>query len=142
MPDTQLTSGERIGAVASFVFVIASFLPMVQLSVPLGSGFGSFTGSQSAWHSYALLGVFVGLGGIALWAVDRFQSGRLPDVGTDWNRIGAGLLAFGTLLIVIRTITWSGEGGAGISISIAWGFFVLLISGIVAVLAMAAEPAR
>lgn len=119
-----LSKREQVGAVASLVFLIGSFLPMVTASASFGAY--HISASASSWHSYGTLGVLIGIVGIVIWFIQRFQIGNLPEVGPGWPVIAAGLIALGTLIVFIRAVT------VGDGTSLGWGLFVLIIGGVVA----------
>ncbi len=117
------TDWTRIGA--AIIFFITSFLPFVGASVGgLGGGF-KISVSEDAWHSYGLIGVLIVLIAIAVWAVQRFTAVELPTWQVSWNVAIPAAAAIGTLIIVLRGITY------GSPIGLRYGFFLVVISGIV-----------
>lgn len=127
----ELSAVDGVMASASLLFLISSFLPMVTGTAPV-FGF-AFSATLDSWHSYGTAGVLIGLVGIGLWAVGRFGGlDSTGSLGRNWQLIAAGLILLGTLLVLIRAIAYTGDGGQGVSVSIGYGAILLIIAGIVA----------
>lgn len=140
-----LTKREQVGAVASLIFLVASFLPQATVSARSGLVGSSYSVSASidAWHSYGLLGVLVGMAGIGLWVYSRMRPGSLPELGRSWSVNAAVLIVIGTVLVLVRAIAWGGQSvgtaAIGLSTSIGWGAIVLLIAGAVAAISFGTD---
>jgi hypothetical protein len=119
--------------IAGVVAFIASFLPYWGISFKSkvsGTSFGS-SGSISAWHSYATLGLLLLFAAAILIAVKTFAASSLPSsLPVGLHVVAAALAALGTLLLILRAFTIDGPNGGGFSSGVKWGGYVLFIAGI------------
>jgi hypothetical protein len=128
MPGVQEINRNDLGVMgAGVVFLIATFLPFYGLSYK-GSlaGLGSY--SWNAWHSYGVLGVLLVLAAAIIIAVKTFSA--MPTLPVGLHVLAAGLAALGTLLLILRAFTYPTAHGAGASIGVKWGAYVVFIAGI------------
>ena len=100
---------------------IASFLPYVGVSY---SGFGAhFSAHINAWHGFALLGLLFIFAAAVIVALRVFANATMPTLPLGINVVIAGLAALGTVLVILRAVTYS-------HVSIEWGGYVLFIAAI------------
>jgi hypothetical protein len=101
---------------------IASFLPYVGVSF---SGFGVHLEEHiNAWHSFALLGLLFIFAAAVIAALRVFANTTMPTLPLGINVLVAGLAALGTVLVILRAVTYDHT-------SIKWGGYVLFIAAIV-----------
>ncbi len=115
------------GGIAAFLF---SLLPFV------GVSFGPFSGSVNAWHSYALLGILLLFATATLWALRLLEAVKLPDLPLPWARVFAIATAVGTLLVLLRGLTFSANAvssmrNVGVSAGLRVGGVLLIVAGAV-----------
>ena len=119
--------------IAGAVAFIASFLPYWGISYKskvAGTNFGS-SGSISAWHSYATLGLLLLFAAAIIIAIKTFAASALPSsLPVGLHVVAAALAALGTLLVILRAFTIDGPNGGGFSSGVKWGGYVLMIAGI------------
>jgi hypothetical protein len=108
--------------------LIFSFLPYWGISY---KGLGGVGGSISAWHGWALLGVLMILGGAGIVAARVFGGATLPTLPVGWHVIVAGLAGLGTIIVLVRGLTYPHASGGGASVGMKWGGYLLVIAGIV-----------
>jgi Family of unknown function (DUF5336) len=116
-----------VGAgVLAFIF---SFLPFYGASISfLGSHAST---SWTAWHSYAVVGDLLLLAATALAAIRVFAPSVLPaELPVKPFLAVAGLAGLGTLLLILRAVTWPSPSGVGYSVGIRWGAWLLFIAAI------------
>jgi hypothetical protein len=104
---------------------IASFFPFYGVTINV-EGFKA-SSSITTWHSYALLGILLVLGATVLAAVQVFAASSLPSMPLSANFLVAGLSALGTLLIVVRGLTYDRVSTPGGSVGLRWGFYIVMI---------------
>jgi hypothetical protein len=100
---------------AGIVVFISSFFDFY------GSSFGSWT----AWHSYGFLGVLLLLLATVVAAARVLANAKLPKLPVGENLLVAGLAALGTLLLILRGVTYKTFPGVGLQ----WGAYVIFIAG-------------
>ena len=120
--------------------LIFSFLPYWGVSY---RGLGGLGGNITAWHGWALLGVLMLLAAAGIVAARVFGGAEMPTLPVGWHVIVAGLAGLGTFIILIRGLTYPHLSGAGASVGMKWGGYLLVLAGIAetvfAVLAMRAS---
>lgn len=114
------------GGVAAFLF---SLLPFVGVSS------GPLSVSVNAWHSYALLGILLLLATATLWALRLLEAVKLPELPLPWSRVFAIATAVGTLLMLVRGLTFSANAlplpDVGVSAGLRVGGVLLILTGAV-----------
>jgi hypothetical protein len=124
-------SGPDVAAVALGVIAfVASFFPYVGFSGKL-SGF-TFSVSINAWHSYAIAGLFLLVGAAVAVAIGISTASANPSAKAILDLVGACMAALGTLLIVVRALSYS-------QLNVKWGGWVLIVAGAAETLAAAAS---
>jgi hypothetical protein len=108
--------------------LLFSFLPYWGVSY---KGLGGIGGSISAWHGLALLGVFMIVGGAAIVALRVFGGADLPTLPVGWHVIVAALAALGSFIVLVRGLTYPHASGAGVSVGMKWGGYLLVLAGVV-----------
>jgi hypothetical protein len=152
-PETPASSGSGggvdIGAInrndlgvmiAGVVAFIASFLPYMHAAVHISGApavlnlGGGGSGSITAWHSYAILGLLLIFAAAAIIAIKTFAANVLPANLPVGLHVASVLLAgIGTLLVFIRALAYwdtKSEFGVKVTVHIGWGGYVLLIAGV------------
>jgi hypothetical protein len=140
---SALSTGEKLILGGGLLFVIASFLPWIKISVSGAAGFGGASASESAlgdpapiWGILALL-VAIVLAGIVIARIMDMQLPALPPQ-YSWGQVfaaGGGALIVLTLLKAWRIQAVDVGGGlSGIDKSFGFGFFI----GIICALAVGA----
>lgn len=116
------------GGIAIIVSFIGSYVT-VSYDGPASDVLGGFSGGGSnAWTSYATLGMLLIVAAIAVVGVKAFAAENLPD-GVPWNLAAAAAAGLGTLLLILRAISYGGGSElAGISVGPGWSAFVLWIA--------------
>ena len=118
--------GVMAAGVAALVF---SFLPYWGVSYKgLGTG---LSGSVTAWHGWAFLGLLMILAAAGIVAARVFGGMTLPTLPVGWYVIVAGLAALGTAIVLIRGLTYPHLSGVGASVGMKWGGYLLVLAGIV-----------
>lgn len=107
--------------------LIFSFCPYWGVSY---KGLGGLGGSISAWHGLALLGVLMILAGAGIVAARVFGGATLPTLPVGWHVIVAGLAGLGTIIVLVRGLTYPHASGAGASVGMKWGGYLLVVAGI------------
>lgn len=127
-----------VGA-AGLLALILSFLPWY--ATWSWEGFYGDGGSDgfSAWHSYATVGILLVVAAVGVVAVDVFVGAALPK-GLPLNLIAAGVAAVGTLLLVLRAVTWGASIGFG-TFGPGWSAYALWAASL-AVVVFSALRAR
>jgi hypothetical protein len=126
--DVQRNDLAVMGAgVAVFVF---SLLPYWGFSYNV-KGLGGGSASITAWHGMALLGVLLLLAAAGIVAARVFAGVTLPAAPIGWHVIVAGVAAIGTLLVIIRGLTYPHASGLGGSYGVKWGGYLLFLAAIV-----------
>ena len=114
-------TGPDVAAVAlGFIAFIAAFFPYVGFSGKIG-GF-AFSVSINAWHSYAMVGLFLLVGGGVAVAIGIATATANPPAKAVLDLVAACMAALGTLLIVLRALSYS-------QLTIDWGGWALIVAG-------------
>ena len=127
--------------IAGLVAFIASFLPYMHASVKVSgapAGFSlpsSDSGSITAWHSYAILGLLMIFAAAVIIAIKTFAANAMPsNLPVGLHVVAALLAGIGTLLVLIRALAyWDTKSAFGVKVTIhiGWGGYVLILAGIV-----------
>jgi hypothetical protein len=115
------------GGILAFIFSLFPFF---------GVSADGFSASVNAWHSYAILGLLLLLAAVVLRVLIVTETAKLPDIPLPWPRalaIGAGV---GTVLILLRGLTFGGSSigylhADGISAGMRVGGYLLVLAGAV-----------
>jgi hypothetical protein len=113
--------------------IVSLFFPIWGVSVSV-KGFGGGS-SINAWHGLAAFGMLLVLVATAIAAVRVFAAANLPTMPIGVNLLTFVLSAVGTLIVVIRELTYPHASVPGYSYGVKWGgylLFVLLIAQAVA----------
>jgi hypothetical protein len=111
---------------AAFVF---SFLPYWGFSYSAKS-LGGVSVSITAWHGFALLGLLLLFAAAAAVAARVFGVATLPELPVGWHVLVAGAAALGTLLVIVRAITYPHLSVLGGSYGVRWGGYLLFLAAI------------
>jgi hypothetical protein len=118
--------GVMAAGVAALLF---SFMPYWGVSYKgLGAGLG---GSINAWHGLAFLGCLMIFAAAGIVAARVFGGVTLPTLPVGWYVIVAGLAGLGTLIVLVRGLTYPHASGLGASVGMKWGGYILVVAGIV-----------
>lgn len=112
---------------AVFIF---SLLPYYGFSYNV-KGIGGASASFTAWHGFALLGVLLLLAAAGIVAARVFGGVTLPTLPVGWHVVVAGLAGLGTLLVILRALTYPHASGFGGSYGVRWGGYLLFLAAIV-----------
>ena len=128
--DMNTVPRNHLGALISFVVaLILSFIgSYVTASYDDELGLGDFDFGVSAWESYATFGMLLLIVAAAIVAARAFPPQVLP-AGVPWQLIALAAAALGTLLLILRALTWPGEG-AGFSVGPGWSAYALWVAAI------------
>jgi hypothetical protein len=126
--------------------LLFSFLPYVGVSYKV-KGFGGGSAHMNAWHSWAFLGLILVLAAAGAVAARVFADVTLPTLPLGWHVVVAGAAALGTLILLVRGLSWGGTEFSGLGTSYSsgmrWGGYLLVLAGLVetafAVLALRAS---
>ena len=122
--------GVMAAGVAALVF---SFLPYVGASYKV-KGLGGGSVHINAWHGWAFLGLLLLLAAAAVVAARVFADVTLPDLPVGWHVLVAAAAALGTLILLLRGLSWGGSEfsgvGASYSSGMRWGGYLLVLAGI------------
>jgi hypothetical protein len=114
-------TGPDVAAVAlGFIAFVAAFFPYVGVSGKIGSF--TFSVSINAWHSYAIVGLFLLVGAAVAVVVGMAAASANPPAEAVLDLVAACMAALGTMLIVVRALSYSG-------VSIRWGGWALIVAG-------------
>jgi hypothetical protein len=93
---------------------------------------GPISAGHNAWDGWGVLGSLLLVAALALVAVRIFAKESLPD-GVPWNLVTLAAAGLGTLIIVIKGLTFSPDGlsGTGVDAGPGWSGWVLFILAIV-----------
>ena len=124
-----LSKNEQGALVAGAVALVFSFFSNY-LKVSFSGGRDipglNFSGGESAWHGWALLGILLVVGSTAIVAVKAFAKESLPD-GVPWSLVAVGAAGLGTIILILRPLL-AGDGGTGVSVGPGWSAFILWIA--------------
>jgi hypothetical protein len=135
--------GVMAAGAAALVF---SFLPYVGVSYKV-KGFGGGSAHINAWHGWAFLGLVLVVAAAAVVAARVFADVTLPTMPVGWHVLVAGAAGLGTLILLLRGLSWGGAEFSGLGTSYSsgmrWGGYLLVLAGLVetafAVLALRAS---
>ncbi|MDX6230407.1 MAG: hypothetical protein QOI76_3797 [Frankiales bacterium] len=114
--------------------IVSIFFPIWGLSVNV-KGLGGGGNSISAWHGLAGFGMLLVLVATAIAAVRVFAAANLPKMPIGVNLLTFVLSALGTVIVIIRELTYPHASLPGYSYGVKWGgylLFILLIAQAVA----------
>jgi hypothetical protein len=114
--------------------IVSLFFPIWGLSVNV-KGLGGASSSINAWHGLAALGMLLVLAATAIAAVRVFAAANLPKMPIGVNLLTFVLSALGTVIVIIRELTYPHASIPGYSYGVKWGgylLFLLLIAQTVA----------
>jgi hypothetical protein len=129
----QINRNDQVILGAGILFLLLSFFaPFYGVSY---HGAGGFHGSASvtAWHSYGFLAVLLIIIAVGIVAARVFANASLPKLPVGPNVLIAGLALLGTLLLLLRGLTYNSGSGPGYSYGLKWGAWVLYILAIAVV---------
>jgi hypothetical protein len=113
------------GGLVAFVF---SFFDYVGVSASVGPV--SYSASTGAWHSYAVLGLLLIFAAAIAWALRALAVVAMPTLPTKFEYVVGGAAGLGTLLVLLRGVTYSSSFPGG-SVGLRFGGIVLIIAGAV-----------
>jgi hypothetical protein len=117
---------------AGILFLLLSFfVPFYGISYN-GPGFGG-SASVTAWHSYGFLGVLLIIIAVGIVAARVFGNASLPTLPVGVNLLVVALSGLGTLLLLLRGLTYKSQSGGGYSLGLKWGAYVIFILAIAVV---------
>jgi hypothetical protein len=114
--------------------IVSIFFPIWGVSVNV-KGLGGGSSSISAWHGLAALGMLLVLAATVIAAVRVFAAASLPKMAVGVNLLTFALSALGTVIVIIRELTYPHASLPGYSYGVKWGgylLFLLLIAQAVA----------
>ena len=128
--DFSSLSRNTQGALATggVALVLSLFPSYVRASVDGGEdipGF-SYSAGSSAWTGYATLGMLLVLVAVAVVALKAFAPQTLP-AEVPWTLVAFATAALGTLLVVLRALTASGDA-PGVSVGPGWSGWLLFVA--------------
>jgi len=106
---------------------IASFLPFYGVSFSFGGVHESE--SVNAWHSWGIIGLLFVFAAAIIVAARVFGNANLPKLPVGISVLVLGLAGLGTLLLILRGITYPSASGVGGSVGVKWGGIVLFVFG-------------
>jgi hypothetical protein len=112
---------------AGILAFIASFLPFYGVSYNFGGVHES--ASVNAWHSWGIIGLLFVFVAAGIVAARVFANASLPTLPIGVSVLVLGLAGLGTLLLILRGITYPSASGLGGSVGVKWGGIVLFIFG-------------
>lgn len=116
---------EQVVLGAGVLAFIVSFFPFYGAS--FNAGGLSISSSVTAWHSYGFLGMLLVLAATAVAAVRLFSPKTLEGLPVGGNLLVFVLSAVGTVLVILRGFTYTHASGAGGSVGVKWGGYLLMI---------------
>jgi hypothetical protein len=108
--------------------LVFSFLPYWGFSY--GKGLGGISGSITAWHSFALLGLLLVFAAAGVVAARVFGGVTLPELPVGWHVVVAAAAALGAILLILRAFTYTHVSFAGGSVGVKWGGYLLFLAAI------------
>ncbi|MDQ3166547.1 MAG: hypothetical protein M3Q17_10415 [Actinomycetota bacterium] len=137
--DMKTVPKNDLGALAAFAvaFILSLLGSYISFSVDVPEEARGLVGEtsggvSSAWTSYATLGMLLLIAAAAIVAVRVFAAHVLPS-GVPWQLIALGAAALGTLLIILRAVTYSesyGFGDFSSSSGPGWSGYALFVAAI------------
>jgi hypothetical protein len=124
-----LTNQDRLilgGGVLALPF---SLLPFFGISA------GPFSVSINAWHGYAVLGLLLLFAAVTVRILIVIDAFKLPDPPLPWPRALAIVAGVGTVLILLRGLTYGGSSigflhSAGVSAGMRFWGYLLVLAGV------------
>jgi hypothetical protein len=113
--------------------IVSLFFPIWGYSYHL-SGIGA-SASINAWHGWAGFGMFLVLVATLIAAARVFAASSLPTIPVGLNLLTLALSGLGTIIVIIRELTYPHASIGGGSYGVKWGgylLFILLIAQAVA----------
>src|SRR4051812_11894074 len=101
--------------------IVSLFFPIWGFSSPLGNQ------SINAWHGWAGFGMFLVLIATALAAVRIFASDSLPDLPVGLNLATMVLSILGTVIVILRELTYPHASTIAGSYGVKWGGYLLFL---------------
>jgi hypothetical protein len=130
-PARQPITGPDVAAAAlGFIAFIAAFFPYVGFSGTIGGVTVSV--DINAWHSYAIVGLFLLLGAAVAVVIGIAAASASPQATAVLDLVAAGMAALGTLLVVVRALSYSG-------VTIERGGWIVIVAGAAEALSAAAS---
>ena len=124
----KLSTADKVIGVSAIVFLIAFFLPWWGID----TDFGSASNSGADYFLSGWIPLLLTIGIVAVIAIQRFSTTRLPDVPLPWSQIImiAGIVV--AVLVVARLIIPADEGAAGFTIDLdrMYGMFIATLAAI------------
>lgn len=114
--------------------IVSLFFPIWGVSVNV-KGFGGGSSSINAWHGLAAFGMLLVLLATVIAGVRVFAAANLPTLPIGVNLLTFALSAVGTVIVIIRELTYPHASLPGYSYGVRWGgylLFLLLIAQAVA----------
>jgi hypothetical protein len=134
-PDFKaLPRHDQIALGSGVLVFIASFLPWYGLKVDGDSplrALGAHNSTTDAWHGLAAFGLILLLLSLAVTAAQLFVRENLPELPVSYPIVAAGLACLGALFVLIKSFDLPSIGGAGASVGLRWGGWILIILSIV-----------
>jgi hypothetical protein len=127
----SLGKNEQGALIAGVVALVFSFFSrFIKVSIDGGKSVPglSFSGGESAWHSWGLLGILLVIVATAVVALKAFARETLPD-GVPWSLVALGAAGLGTIILILRPLLVGG-GGTGISVGPGWSAFIVWIAAL------------
>ncbi|MDX6255815.1 MAG: hypothetical protein QOJ11_2149 [Frankiales bacterium] len=106
--------------------IVSIFFPIWGVSVNV-KGLGGGGNSTSAWHGLAAFGMLLVLVATAIAAVRVFAAANLPKMPIGVNLLTFVLSALGTVIVIIRELTYPHASLPGYSYGVKWGGYLLFI---------------
>lgn len=139
--DFKTVPTNHLGALVAFAvaFVASLFGAYVSYSVEVPDeaealGVGDTSGgASSAWTGYATLGMLLLITAAAIVAIRAFAPHVLPT-GVPWQLVALAAAALGTLLVILRAVTYSESfnfGEYSSSTGPGWSGYALFVAAIV-----------
>jgi hypothetical protein len=114
--------------------IVSLFFPIWGTHISV-KGLGSGGASINAWHGLAAFGMLLVLVATGIAAARVFAAASLPTMPVGVNLLTFALSALGTVIVIIRELTYPHASIAGYSYGVRWGgylLFLLLIAQAVA----------
>jgi hypothetical protein len=127
----SLSKNDQGALISGALAVIFTFLGSY-MTVSFKVASVSSSSGHNAWDGWGVLGSLLLIAALAIVAVRIFAADSLPD-GVPWNLTALAAAALGTLILLIKGLTYSAGGiaGAGVDAGPGWSAWVLFILSIV-----------
>jgi hypothetical protein len=110
--------------------LVFSFLPFWGFSYSAKT-LGGLSASISAWHGAVLLGLLMIIAAAGIVAARVFGGVTLPTLPVGWHVIVAALGGLGSLIVILRGLTYPHASLPGGSYGMKWGGYLLFLAGVV-----------